>query len=104
MLESDWKKFVKVKKSSLDLFCQKVNSELAERLSNNEKSAHDIYLDVYQFINKKDKLLANTFDGHSRSKACLQLLQMRNQNLVSQEQLDEFSDEFVKQTNPDYFK
>ncbi len=48
----------------------------------------------------RDKQMALIFDGHSRSKAHLQLLAMRGEGLVDEELLSQLSEEFIEQTDP----
>jgi hypothetical protein len=74
MNESEWKKFKRLKELCLERFCSDVLEE-AESISGvTDQSAHDRYRSLYRLIHDKDKELARAFDGHSRSKAEMQLI------------------------------
>ena len=53
-----------------------------------------------RILDKKDREIAQIFDGLSRSKASLQLMQIRAKGLVSESDLGELTDEFLNQTKP----
>jgi len=48
----------------------------------------------------RDKQMALLFDGHSRSKASLQLLAIRGEGLADEDLLKKLSDDFLQQTDP----
>ena len=55
---------------------------------------------MYSLVINSDKQMALLFDGHSRSKATLQLLAIRGENLADKNLLTKLSDEFLTQTDP----
>lgn len=100
MKESDWKIFKVIKENAIQLFCDKALSEYEELIKNKSNDAHGTYTDLYQMVIKRDKQMALLFDGHSRSKASLQLLAIRSKDLADDDLLKKLSDEFFKQTDP----
>jgi len=74
MKESDWKIFKNIKENAVELFCNNVLSEYQEVIQGKDKNAHEAYVLLYELVQNRDKQMALLFDGHSRSKAHLQLL------------------------------
>ena len=91
--ESDWKKFTKLKKIALERFCESVLNESRLLCDREDLTAHEKYLELYKIIHKRDRELGRAFDGHSRSRADLQLRDMYNRGLVSDDELSKFSEE-----------
>jgi hypothetical protein len=91
--ESDWKKFTKLKKIALERFCESVLDESRVLCDRKDLTAHARYLDMYKLIQKRDKELGRTFDGHSRSRADQQLRDMYNKGLITEDELSKFSEE-----------
>jgi len=100
MNESDWKVFKKIKEKALEKYCLDAMADFSEIIKNEKSGAHDRYLEFYQLVRKRDKELGKIFDGHSRSKATMQLLLIRMEGLVDEELLQKLSDEFLQDTDP----
>lgn len=92
--ESDWKTFKKLKATALERFSQRILDESLAICANSALSAHDRYGELYRLIHQRDKEMARAFDGLSRSKAYPQLCLMQNLELLTQEELAEFSEDF----------
>jgi hypothetical protein len=101
MKESDWKKFKQIKERAIELFCDRALDEFEEVITNNKEHPHDRYLLLYKLVQNRDKQMQLLFDGHSRSKAPLQLLAMRGEDLVEKKQLDKLSRELLQATDPE---
>jgi len=100
--ERDWKQFKRVHARLLEEYCERVLSELATAASAGGGSAHERYLNIYKLIKKRDETLGVLFDDFRRSTAEMQLAAMRREGLLSDEDLDSFSDEtrlFVQRMN-----
>ncbi len=82
MKESDWILFKKIKEMAIDSFCSDVLSKSNEIISDGSTNTHDRYLHLYKHIQNKNKEMSLLFDGHSRSKANMQLFSIRIQNLA----------------------
>ena len=74
MKESDWKIFGKLKDRAIERFCELALDESQEVISDTETHVHNRFLLLTKLLKNRDKQLALMFDGHSRSKAWLQLL------------------------------
>lgn len=65
-----------------------------------ELSNHGRYLYLYKLVENADKRLGILFDGHSRSKAQIQLMFIRSEGLVEEHELEGMSDEILNATKP----
>jgi len=99
MKESDWKEFKKLKELALERFCKNAIADVEEAIDK-EGSYHEKYLLMYKLIENRDKMLSSLFDGHSRSKAQIQLLLIRSQGLIENHELEGLSEEYLKSTTP----
>jgi len=100
MKEPDWKKFKKIKELALERFCAEAMEDFEEAIQNEDLSNHGRYLDLYKLVKNADKRLGILFDGHSRSKAQIQLMLIRSNGLVENHELEGISDELLKSTEP----
>ena len=97
--ESDWKKFKKLKESALERFCESVLEESRKLCDGKNMTAYEAYLDLYQFIQERDKKLSIVFDGHSRSRADQQLRDMYIMGLITDSELSQFSEKTQSYVN-----
>lgn len=98
MKESDWKKFKKIKELALERFCAEAMRDFEEAIKKEELSNHGRYLYLYKLVENADKRLSILFDGHSRSKAQIQLMLIRSEGLVDDHELEGMSDELLNAT------
>lgn len=91
MKESDWKKFVLIKEQALEVLCKRILDQSNDIISNDSKSFHKRYLALFSHIQDSDESIVAAFDGHSRSRAFIQLMVMRKLDLVSDEALSTLS-------------
>jgi hypothetical protein len=99
--ESDWKKFKKVKEAALESFCGAILNDVAEGLEDeNNPTNHGKYIYLYRLIENYDKQIALLFNDHSRSKAIIQLMMLRREGLVLDEDVKILSAELQDRTNP----
>src|SRR5688500_9560819 len=91
--ESDWKVFRQLQPVALDRFCQRVLSEVGRLADDAGKSNHERYLAVFRLIERRDRELADAFDGMRRSTAWRQLAWIQSHGLLSEEEMSRFSDE-----------
>ena len=101
MNESDWKIFKQIKEKAIEKYCSNAFADFSEIINNEKEHVHDRYLEFYKLVQKRDKELGNIFDGHSRSKATMQLLLIRRARLADDELLQKLSDEFFQVTDPE---
>lgn len=55
--------------------------------------AHERYIEMYKIVRDGDKKLAHMFDGFSRSRALDQLVMYYGNDLLSEEEISQLSDE-----------
>lgn len=91
--ESDWKVFKQVRKKALDRYCRRVLEE-CERICRDEaKSAHERYGALYGYIHDRDRDMAKAFDDFRRSTAVLCLMLMHKYDLLTEDEIEAFSDD-----------
>ena len=99
--ESDWKKFKKIKEEALERFCGTILNDVSEGLEDSDNPTnHGKYLYLYKLIENYDKQIALLFNDHSRSKATIQLMMLRQEGLVNEADIRGLSNELKEHTNP----
>ena len=91
--ESDWKIFKELRPLALQRYCASVIEDVDTTIHHTEGDAHERYIEMYKIIKDGDKKLAYMFDGFSRSKAMDQLVVYYNNDLLSDEEIAQFSNE-----------
>jgi len=100
MKESDWKVFKELKDKAIEKYCTLALEESLEVISDNKEHVHNRYLLLYKLLQNNNKKMALIFDGHSRSKAWIQLIAIRSEGLADETLLSKLSDEFRDKTDP----
>jgi len=88
--EKDWRAFKTLKADALERYCASILAESEALGVDTALTAHERYLAVYSLIQKRNRAMAKTFDGHSRSKARYQLQLMHTMGLISDADLQRF--------------
>lgn len=101
MKESDWKVFKDIKDKAIEKYCTLSLEESQKVISDQKEHVHNRYLLLYKLLQNRDKQMSLLFDGHSRSKAWIQLIAIRREGLVDEALLSNLSDEFCNETDPD---
>jgi hypothetical protein len=91
--EADWKKFKKIHPRALDRFCRQILEECRSICDNDSLSAHERYLRLNKHIKKRDRDMAQAFDAYRRSTAVMCLRVMGWLELLTDEEIAEFSPE-----------
>ena len=91
--EADWKLFREVRGRALERFCERVLSEVSRLAAETDQSSHRRYLAVFELLQRQDERLGDTFNNPRRSTALLQLMHMRSQDLLTEDEFARFSDE-----------
>jgi beta-galactosidase beta subunit len=97
MSKSDWKHFNRVKEIALERLCTRILQNVCESATNESKTPHERYLDVYKLVMESNKDIARGFDFHSRSRVISQLLAMQSLEVIDDSDLVKFSDEIRDQ-------
>jgi hypothetical protein len=100
MKESDWKTFTKIKDKAIEKYCSMALDEFREAMDDESTDIHNRYLLNYKLVQNKNKQMSLLFDGHSRSKATIQLLAIRGEGLAEEDLVSQLSKEFRTQTDP----
>lgn len=90
--ESDWRVFRRLHSIALERFCKRVLEEVRES-AECKTDYHDCYRQVYRLIRDRDKRMAVTFDDPRRSNAFLLLANIIGEDLLTAEELKQFSQE-----------
>ena len=93
--ESDWKRFRQLHSIALERFCQKILSEVESVSTDGSKNFHQRYLDIYKIIERRDKELSKVFNDPRRSAALMQLVSIYDLGLITDAELNGFSQEVV---------
>jgi hypothetical protein len=93
ILEADWKLLRQLKDLALERFCQRVLDEIGRLAADGTQTSHQRYLAVFKFIERRDRELADAFDGLRRSTAFRQLACMQSHGLFTDEERARFSPE-----------
>jgi hypothetical protein len=88
--ESDWKVFRRLHTVGLERYCQRLIEEV--RVATECTSDYrDCYLRLYRLIRERHKTMAVTFDDPNRSNAFLLLANIIAEELLTQEEIEQFS-------------
>jgi hypothetical protein len=90
--ESDWRVFRRLHSIALERFCKRVLEEVREAAVC-ETNYHDCYRKVYELILIHDRRMAAAFDDLRRSNAFLLLANIIGEELLTAEELKQFSQE-----------
>jgi len=93
--ESDWKVFKRLREIALERFCERILGEIARIGSDIGMSQRERYLAIFRLLQKRDKEIAPIFDYLRRSTAVMQLCAFRSHDLLTEEELRQFSPELV---------
>lgn len=96
--ESDWKYLKNMKKTLLDRLCNRIldNIQAECNIEKREPDVHKHYLKVYPLIKKWDKMIADCFDNWSRSDIIFNILFLIKYQVITNEEIDQLSDETRK--------
>jgi hypothetical protein len=103
MKESDWKVFTKLKDKAIEKYCTLVLGESQKIILDQKNDVHNRYLSLYTLLQSRNKQMAILFDGHSRSKAWIQLMLIRREGLVDEVLLAKLSDKLRNETDPEKY-
>lgn len=91
--ESDWRQFKRVHAELLERFCARVLDEVAAAAKTTDDTAFDRYDRVYTLLKERDKVFRKAFGDYRRSTAESQLFLMRRMGLLTDDDLDGFSEQ-----------
>jgi hypothetical protein len=92
---ADWKVFKRLREDALERFCERVLADVTRIASDNAKSKHERYLAIYKLVRDRDKEIDPIFDSLRRSTAIRQICSFRSFDLISAEELRQFSPQLI---------
>jgi hypothetical protein len=93
--ESDWKVFKRLRELALERFCGRILGEIAGISSDGAKSNHERYVAIYRLVRERNKEIEPIFNHLRRSTAVQQICSFRFHDLMTEEELRQFSPELV---------
>jgi hypothetical protein len=97
--ESDWKYMKGIKDHLLGRLCQQINRKSIGILNENKGSEYEKYMKNYEHIRNSDRIIAECFDDWRRSTMMQKLIALQYYHLVSEEQIEQLSDETQMKLN-----
>ncbi len=96
--ESDWKYLRNLKKPLLDRLCNRILDDIQSEcnLENRQPDVHEQYLKVYRLTRKWDKVIGDCFNDWSRSEIIFNILFLIKHQVITDEEIDQLSDETKK--------
>jgi hypothetical protein len=101
--ESDWRVFRELRPVWLERYCAKLNQQVIKKLSDSRRSEHERYIDVYRFIQKKDRDLGDAFNDFRRPTATRQISIIRTLGVVTEQEVARFSEQTQRFTSEEGF-
>ncbi|NJL45600.1 MAG: peptide ABC transporter substrate-binding protein [Leptolyngbyaceae cyanobacterium SM2_3_12] len=96
--EADWKIFKQLKEAALERFSERILAECQKICDQTSASAHARYGQVYGLIQERDREMALAFDNPRRSTAWEQLALLRSLDLLTAEEISQFSPDTQRAT------
>ena len=92
---ADWKVFKTIREVALERFCEQVLADVTRIASDAAKTKHQRYLAIYKLTRERDAEIDPIFDTLRRSTAVRQIVSFRLNDLLTAEELRQFSPELV---------
>jgi hypothetical protein len=89
--ESDWRLLRQLKDVALERFCERVLKDIARRSSASRRTYHERYIEIHRLLERRDREVAEAFNGLRRSTAVQQLTVMYSLKLLTDAELARFS-------------
>jgi hypothetical protein len=93
LIESDWKTFRRLIPEWRERYITGINKKLLHVLSNPRKTQTDTFWDTKEKADKSARILRDCLDGHSRSSMTRFFFLMLKHNMITLDDLTEFSTE-----------
>jgi hypothetical protein len=90
---SDWKVFRKLRELALERYCERVLKDVGQLVDKDSGSYHERYLKLWELLRNRDKTLGLCFNDPRRSQAIIQLTNIVEEDLLTEDELNQFSDE-----------
>ena len=94
--EKDWKLFRKLQVELTAKACELVFRRVDNVANDRIGKEHQSYLDLYRLIEAEDAKIAEMFNNPTRNNVSLKIVALKNHGVLSDEQLQLFSEETQK--------
>jgi hypothetical protein len=91
--ERDWKRLRALKESILAEACERIFQDIEQILQTRQGKEHASYLKLWKLLRHEDEDIATMFDDLRRSNATMKLASWRANNLLSDDELQGFTEE-----------
>ncbi|MDO7083698.1 hypothetical protein WNY51_15600 [Pseudocolwellia sp. AS88] len=91
--ESDWKLFRKLQSELTNKACESIFKQVNDIANVRAGKEHQSYLDLYNLIKKEDTRIAEMFNNPTRNNVILKIVTLRKSEVLSNEQLQMFSEQ-----------
>jgi len=93
ILEKDWKIIRAIKDEKLNAVCADILNEINQEIRDKEENNHKAYLNIWNVVNTRDNDIAEMFNDLRRSNAVCKLALWYKKGYLTENELNEFSDE-----------
>ena len=90
--ERDWKYMRSIHDELLHTLCERINRQAAEIVDSEKGDPHERYAKLYEHVLASDNIVAECFDGWSRSDLWLTVLMLRKHGLLTEEHIRNMSE------------
>lgn len=91
--ERDWKLFRKLQPTLLSKACEEIFEKVDELSKSRVGSEHESYLKLYDLVQNENFVLAEMFDNPTRNNVFYKIVELRKNNIFTEEQFAQFSEE-----------
>jgi hypothetical protein len=91
--ESDWKLFRKLQLELTNKACESIFKQVNDIANVRAGKEHQSYLDLYSLIKTEDNKIAEMFNNPTRNNVILKIVTLRRNEVLSNEQLQMFSEQ-----------
>lgn len=91
--EKDWKQVKALKEKLLTMACERIFEKIELILQARKGHEHESYLKLWKMLRHEDEEIARMFDDLKRSNALIKLASWRTNHLLSDHDLNGFSEE-----------
>lgn len=99
--DSDWEIFKEIKEKAKTRYCERALENVEKTIWNSEATHQERFLDLYVLMIEAEKKMNDIFDVHDPSRIFFQLLLMRREGLVEDDDLEGLSEEILEFSNPE---
>jgi len=91
--EKDWQQLRTLKDDMLDNACERIFKKIDKISKSRKGREHESYLKLWKILKEEDEAISIMFDDLKRSNAFMKLIALRRNNLLSDNDLELFTEE-----------